>query len=210
MIYGLSIFIRFIFVLHVIKTHRDTKWIYIIVIIPVAGSLAYLFLEVLPNLGKSRATQKAGNAVFDILDPKRNVRYRREDLEVSNNIDNIINLAKECNRSGMYDDAIGLFCKARVGIYKDDPVVMLGLAESYFSKNEFQLAKDILEEIIEKNPSFKSQDGHLLYAMTLEGLEQFEQAFEEYSILVKYYTGPEAKYRHALLLKKCQREDGLM
>ncbi len=59
-----------------------------------------------------------------------------------------------------------------------------------------------MDRLIQENPEFKSQDGHLLYARCLKSLEENEAALEEYKVLAGYYTGAEAKCRYALVLKK--------
>jgi hypothetical protein len=46
--------------------------------------------------------------------------------------------------------------------------------------------------LINKNPDFRSADGHLLYARTLEALGETLKAEEEYQALSSYYAGPQA------------------
>jgi hypothetical protein len=46
--YILPILIQVGLVVHVIKTGRNTIWIWVLVLLPGVGSLAYLVVEVLP------------------------------------------------------------------------------------------------------------------------------------------------------------------
>ena len=59
-----------------------------------------------------------------------------------------------------------------------------------------------LERLIESNPDFKSADGHLLYARSLENLALLDDAIKEYEILSRSYPGEEARVRYGLLLQK--------
>jgi hypothetical protein len=54
----------------------------------------------------------------------------------------------------------------------------------------------------EKNPGFRSADGHLVYARALEENGATERALEEYAALANYYPGAEARVRQAMLHKK--------
>jgi len=54
----------------------------------------------------------------------------------------------------------------------------------------------------EKNPGFRSADGHLVYARALDESGATARALEEYAALVNYYPGAEARVRQAMLYKK--------
>ena len=79
---------------------------------------------------------------------------------------------------------------------------MLGLARALFARGDATGARQTLDELIEKNPSFRSIDGHILYARALEAEGNVDKAAEEYEALVGYDAGAEARYRQAALLKR--------
>ena len=54
----------------------------------------------------------------------------------------------------------------------------------------------------EKNPGFRSAEGHLVYTRALDESGATTQALEEYTALVNYYPGAEARVRQAMLYKK--------
>ena len=62
--------------------------------------------------------------------------------------------------------------------------------------------RETLDDLIEKNPEFKSADGHLLYARALEAEGDVAKALSEYATLAEYYPGAEAGVRYARLLNK--------
>jgi hypothetical protein len=78
----------------------------------------------------------------------------------------------------------------------------LGLARAQFARNDFAAARTTLERLTLHNPEFKSADGHLLYARSLEALSELDAAEREYEAVSAGYPGAEARLRHALLLKR--------
>jgi hypothetical protein len=58
-----------------------------------------------------------------------------------------------------------------------------------------------LDTLKEKNPDFRSADGHLLYARAKEQLGDIEDAVHEYEALASYYPGPEPACRLGLIFK---------
>ena len=58
-IFILTIIVQIALVVHVIKTGRNTMWIWAIVMLPAIGSVAYFIIEILPTLMQTRAGWKA-------------------------------------------------------------------------------------------------------------------------------------------------------
>ena len=52
------------------------------------------------------------------------------------------------------------------------------------------------------NPDFRSKEGHLLYARTVEDIGDAAAALHEYEAVVQGYPGEEARVRYGLLLKR--------
>lgn len=198
----LSLVIQIALIVHAIKTGRDQMWIWIILFFPLIGGLIYFFVELLPELRRSRASKVTATRVFKTIDPQRDLKRLAANLEMSDNVENRIKLAEECAAAELYKEAIDLYNKALTGVYQDDPNIMLGLATALFHQGDYAKTKETLTCLIEVNPDFKSQEGHLLFARTLEALQEDEAALKEYTTLAPYYSGYEAKCRYALLLKK--------
>lgn len=199
-IYALYI-LSLLLIVHVVRTGRNTYWIYILIFAPLLGALAYLIVELLPDLNSNRSVRRANRAILDTVNPNRDIRLHSEALDVADTIENTLNLAQALKERGLFDDALALYNKAQTGVYKDDPYILLGKADVLFQKADFSEAKKTLDELIEKNPNFKSPEGHLLYAKSLEGIGEEAKALHEYEALNQYYAGPEPKCHYARLLK---------
>ncbi len=78
------------------------------------------------------------------------------------------------------------------GVFADDPKLLLGYARAQFEAGDAAGTRATLDDLIQKNPEFKSADGHLLYARALEAEGNVEKALSEYATLAEYFPGAEA------------------
>lgn len=198
----LSLVLQVCLVLHVVKTGRNTTWLWIVILLPLAGSIAYLVVEVLPDFLGGRMGRSASRKVGALINPNKDLNEALKNYEISSSTENAIRLAQAYLEKGMHAEAKQLFEKSLTGLHKIDPNFMFGLARAQFGLGEFENCKQTLDELIKLNPDYKNEEAHLLYARTLETLERFEEATHEYETLCKYFTGPEAKYRFALMCKQ--------
>lgn len=199
---ALSTLIQALLIIHALKTGRRDPWLWIILFFPGIGSALYAFFELLPEMRRTREGRMVAAKILKAVDPHRDLKRLTEELMRSDNVENKVNLAKECVNAGMFKEAIELYQGSLKGIYVTDPNIMLGLATAQFHQGDYANSKQTFDNLIKHNPEFKSAEGHLLYARSLEGLEQHAAALEEYQSLATYYAGYEAKCRYALLLKK--------
>ncbi|MBP6012276.1 MAG: tetratricopeptide repeat protein [Alphaproteobacteria bacterium] len=187
---------------HATQTGRQQQWMLILLLLPGIGSAAYFFFEILPDLANTRRGRKAFLDVRTVIDPDREYRERRAQVELSGTPAAKAALAEECARKGMYDDATELYRSALTGHFADDPNLLLGFAKVQLDKGEPAEAQRALDRLREKSPTFQSADGHLLYARTLEGQGKQDQALSEYEAVAAYFPGFEAKVRFALYVLK--------
>lgn len=196
----LSVICQAAFVIHVVKTGRDNKWIWIIMMLPMAGIIAYLFLEVLPDLSRSRTGRKAVKKVNSVLNPDREINHALQEYTTADTVDNSLTLAQACFEKQMFAQSKALYTKCLTGHFAQDPAILLGLANTEFALKNYPEAKDALETLIKENPDYKNQDAHLLYARALEGLGDYTSAEHEYQTLYSYYSGPQASFYYAHFL----------
>jgi hypothetical protein len=192
-------------IIHCIKTGRNTIWVYVLVILitfPFIGALIYLGAEVLPELLRSRGSRRALRGLRSTLDPEGNLRRAENQMKVSGTVASRQEYADELLRLGRAAEAVTIYRNCLTGVFADDPKLLLGYARAQFAADDAAGARATLDELIAKNPDFKSPDGHLLYARALEGEGNQEKALTEYATLAEYYPGAEAGVRYAKLLKR--------
>ena len=206
-LYILSIIIQVAFVIHVVKTGRNTLWIWVVIMLPLAGSLAYFIVEILPEMTGSRTGRKVQRNLQKIVNPDKNLKEAMNNYSISATVENAIRLAEASLEKGLYAEAKNLYEKSLTGIHEHDPAMMHGLARAEFGLNNCQRCRELLDDLIANNPGYKNAQAHLLYARTLEELGQTKEALHEYEALDRYFSGPEASYRYALLLKKTDQQE---
>ncbi len=189
-------------IVHVIKTGRNTLWIWAIALLPAAGSLAYIVVEILPDVFGGRTARRTRAGVQRIIDPNRDLRQAAAEVEISGNVDARRRLAEELYQRGQYTEAIAAYRGGLRGIFEHDPTLLLGLGRAQYAAGDFAAARASLERLTLHNPEFKSADGRLLYARTLEAQNALDEAEHEYSAVAPGYPGAEARLRYALLLKR--------
>jgi hypothetical protein len=205
-----SLLIQAAFIVHVIKTGRNTLWIWVLVIpyLAIPGIIAYLIVEVLPELFRSRTAQRTARGFKKAIDPGRNLRRYESEAQLGANVASRQRYAEELVRHDRYDDAIAQYRQALTGLYEHDPNLLLGLAQAQFGKGDATAARTTLDELIARNPQFRSPAGHLLYARALEAEGNQVRALEEYRVVAGSYPGAEAAVRYAQLLQaQGQREE---
>lgn len=186
---------------HAVKTGRTNPWIFVLMV-PGAGPAAYFVFEILPEWAGSRRARKVFTDVNTVLDPDREFRERKAQVELTGAPAAKAALADECARKGMLDDAASLYRSTLTGLYADDPHLLLGFARVLIEKGDFAQCERTLEHLRAKNPDFHSQEGHLIYARALDGQGKREEAIREYEDLTGYFAGLEAKVRYGMFLKR--------
>ena len=193
-------------IVHVIRTGRNSLWVWAIALIPLAGSLAYLVVEVLPALFGGQAARRARAGMRKVIDPDRDLRQASAQVAISGDVESRKRLAEQLFERGQYDAAIEAYEGGLTGIFEHDPTLLLGLARCQFARSEFGAARASLDRLIAHNPDFRSAEGHLLYARALEEEGNLDKALREYAVLEGSYPGAEARLRYGLLLRRAGRE----
>jgi hypothetical protein len=198
---ALPIIVQALLIIHVIKTGRNTIWIWVIALLSLAGILAYVVVELIPELARSRTLRATGRNVTRALNPEAQLRRLQDEAQVTQNVASNQRYAEELLRHDRFQEAAAVYRKILTGLYEHDPDLLLGLARAQFGGGDPSAARATLDEAIGRNPQFRSPEGHLLYARALEAEGNAEKALEEYQVLATSYPGAEAAVRFAQLLK---------
>lgn len=195
-------------IVHVIKTGRNMLWIFAIGLVPVAGPVAYIVVELVPALlGGSAGRRRAAKLVQRVMDPDRDLRAASAEVKISGNVDARRRLADELIGRGQYDEAVETLAGGLKGVFQHDSTLLLGLAQANFGKRDYAAARAALVDLRENNPGERSHDADLLYARTLEELGELEEAEREYEKAAIGFPGAEARLRLALVKKRRGKHD---
>ena len=195
------IIVQVALIIHVVKTGRNQIWIWVLALLSLPGAIAYIAVEILPELFRSRTAQRTARGLRKAVDPGADLRRYENEARVASNVASRQRYAEELVRHERYDEAIAQYREALTGLYEHDPNLMQGLAQAQFGKGDAAAARATLDELIQRNPDFRSPAGHLLYARALEAEGNVPKALEEYAVLAPSYPGAEASVRYAQLLQ---------
>jgi len=194
-------------IIHVIKTGRNTIWIWVLAMFNVVGCLAYVIVEIIPDLGNSRTARRTARGLKKAFNPQGDLRRYESEARMGGNVASRQRYADELANHGRFDEAIAQYRSALTGLYEHDPNLLLGVAKAQFGKGDPPAARATLDDLIRLNPDFRSPEGHLLYARSLEGEGNIEKALDEYRVLATSYPGAEAAVRYAQLLESRGRKE---
>lgn len=199
---GIEVGLQFLCAVHVLRTGRPTQWLFVIMLLPVAGCLAYLFMEILPEMKHSRAGRQVAKDIGSVVNPDGELRRLTKEAMRTDTVQNKFDLAKECNSRGRFEDAKTLLEQCLTGVHEDDPNIMMAMARAEFGLADYAGCCDTLDRLREANPDYQSSEGHLMYARAMEGQGRDGEALAEYAALSDYYPGEEARCRYAQLLQR--------
>jgi len=203
--YALSILLQLICLVHVVRTGRPYWWIIVIVIGSYLGVAVYVLTQMLPDLQNDPRARRAAKGLAKRIDPEKDLRRLRDELARADTVQNRLRLGAEFLELGEAAEAEQVFRACLRGMHANDPDILLALAQAQFAQDKAQDSHDSLRQLHETNPDFKSVDGRLLYARTLDALNRSDEALREYDVLDETYPGEEARVRKAELLIKLQR-----
>jgi hypothetical protein len=192
-------------VYHASRTGRVQPWAFIILAIPGIGALAYILVELIPEMLSGPGAQQARRRVANKLDPEKLYRELSDRLAASDTIANRAALAAECLKIERFSEAEGHYAHIQQLPMGNDPAYALGKAKAEFGRNRQAEAIATLDDLQERWPDFKSAEAHLLYARALAEVGRVDEALEEFHAVAAYFPGAEARVRYGLLLKLAGR-----
>ncbi len=190
------------FVMHAHRTGRPQFWYYILLFLPLVGSIAYVLFELLPELANTRRARRVARDLRTVVDPDRDWHMLSQRARDSGTVEAKCKFAEECERKGMWDEAIALYRQAAQGLFADEPDLLRGLARAQLGSGDAQSAEATLDQLRTAHPDYQHQDAHLTYARALEAQDRLRDAETEYRAVAGYFVGMEARTRYAVLLQR--------
>jgi hypothetical protein len=188
-------------VYHASRTGRLQPRAFIILMIPALGALAYIVVELIPEMLSGPGAQQARRRVANRLDPEKLYRELCDRLAATDTIANRAALAQECLKVDRFGEAEGHYDHILQLPMGSEPVYAVGKAKAEFGRNRPADALATLDDLQKRWPDFQSAEAHLLYARALAEVGRVDEALEEFHAVAAYFPGAEARVRYALLLK---------
>jgi len=198
--YYVVIGLQAICVIHCLRRNTQTKWIWLIVFLPLIGCIAYFFTEII----NQNDIQNVQSGVGALLNPTGRIRRLEEQLRFSDTFNNRIQLADAYQAAGQTERAIELYEFSLTGAFTENEHVLTQLINCYFKLKEYErvipLAKKIYGSL-----KFNRSAVHVKYAISLDFTGHPEAAEKEFLLMKARYANFEARYQYGLFLRRNNR-----
>jgi hypothetical protein len=206
-LYGAIIAIQVALIIDVIRRGANRVWIMALMFLPLASTIAYLIVEILPRMRHNRHVRQAHAQIVDKLDPERELRAARDALDLAQTASNRIRLGDALVSHGRYSEALPLYRDA-IGKGPADYRTGEKLARCQFLADRDEDALATLDAMLSPSAPSDADRIAVLRARILEDLGRDEDAQAIYAELVDRYPGDEVRCRYAgLLLNRGRRAD---
>jgi len=172
----------------------------LLLFLPLLGGVAYLVIELLPEFSGSIRGQRTVRQVREAVNPLGTLKAHADAWAQSPNTDNARRYAQALIDQQKYEDAEQVLEQALSGLFATEPGLMLLQAKARFESGDPAGSVQVLEALNTANPDFRSAEGHLLYAKSLESAGRLPEAVQQYREVATYYPGAEARFWLALAL----------
>ncbi|MFI5131396.1 MAG: hypothetical protein ACHQFX_15445 [Chitinophagales bacterium] len=187
-------------VIHCLRKGRPNNWIWLIVFLPVIGSLIYLFSEIFTG----REIRNVQSGIGSVFNPGGSVRRLEQNLRFSDTFANRVALADAYLNTGNTDRAIELYESSLSGNFTENEYVLSQLIIAYYHKKRYADIIPIGKKVY-KLPQFARSRSHILYAAALGLNGDHELAEKEFRTMKGRFANYEARYYYALFLAGADR-----
>lgn len=194
--------------IHVVRTGRESFWLWLFIIGPLLAPAFYFFAVLVPEwMGGSRA-RGVGRIARQALDPERDYRNAMRALEDTPTVGNRMKVAQAAAALGRWSDAEAQWALSADGQWADDPAILMGHAISLLELGRYAGALERLEKLKAIGPEGKTPTVALAFARAYEGLGRNEEADDAYRFAADRVPGLESGGRYvAFMAKVGRRED---
>jgi hypothetical protein len=185
---------------HAYRTQQDQFWMWIVLMLPMAGSLAYVFAVVLPAWhAQQRSTRAAEPDQYDVA-------AARKALERAPSVAGRLKLADSLMANDQPREAAALYAGELSGAFADDPQILNKLAQAQMASGDNDDALATLETLKASGATI-SRESELARARALAAVGKHDDAITAFQTLLPHYPGEDARGHFANLLLSLGRAD---
>ena len=199
--YYLIIGLQILCAVHSLRRGTAGRWIWLIIFLPVIGSLIYIYSEILSN----RNFKGPNIDVGAVLNPGGKIKKLEDELRFTDTFTNRIKLADAYLAADQTDKAVALYTSSLTGAFAENEHVLAQLMIAYFELQRYDEVIPIAKKLY-KLPQFARSKAHMAYAMSLENLGRLEEAENEFKAMKGRYSYFEQRYQYGLFLLRNNRE----
>lgn len=202
---GLSTLVAIALCVHVARTGREMYWMFILLAFPGLGSLAYILINILPDLMGGSTARRLGQAAQKALDPEREYRDARAAVDDSPTTGAKMRMAAAAANLERHDEAERLYAEAAMGIHEDDPTLLLGRARALIELDRSAEALPLLERLGEQGEAGRTPQAALAMGRAYQALGRNTEADTALQWAAGRMPGLEGLARYAAFLAQTGR-----
>jgi hypothetical protein len=198
--YYIPLILQGLCLIHSFRNGTQQKWLWIIVFLPVIGSLIYIYQEIISN----RSVKIKTPDISAVFDPGVKLKRLENEVKFTDTFANRIKLADAYLDAGHVDKAIEIYKASLTGAFAENEHVLAQLIVAYDKQGRHQEIIPIARKLY-KLPQFARSRIHVLYAKALEQTGSVAAAEEEFKLMKGRYSYFEQRYEYGLFLIRQDR-----
>ncbi len=178
---ALPYLLQLLCIIHVVRTGRNTSWIWLIIFLPYVGGLVYLIVEVLPMLGHSGRHSFAAtrDIVVRTVNPSARLKTLARTAAFSPTYENERALADEYVACGNHAKALAVYERLAAGMHAADADLTLARSRCLYALGRYASGMVIIGRLEASGYDFRTVDEALVRLKLLEHAEADRQKIVE-------------------------------
>ncbi|GAO43587.1 PLDc N-terminal domain-containing protein [Flavihumibacter petaseus] len=201
-LYFIPVALQAICALHCLRKGNQNKWLWIIVFLPLIGSLIYIYSEILTG----REAQQVKSGLGSLFNPAGGIKQLEAKVKFADTFTNKVQLADAYLATGQTERAVDIYEGCLTGVFAENEHVLLQLIEAY---GRLQAWPELITATrkIYTRPQFARSRQHMLYAQALDAAGDPAAAETEFKKMTARFSNFEQRYQYGQFLFRHQRGD---
>ncbi len=198
-IYPLILLLQAYCLYHAYKHNQEQKWFWLIIFLPLFGSLIYLYIHYMTRDNMVQAEEGLKQTFI----PNYKTQQLEKALQLSDTFNNRMNLADAYLEDGRYEEALELYRTCSSGFDENDPVILMKtLRANYFLENYHAVIE--LGEKLQDEKLFQNSEERTGLSVAYSRIGDLEKAEAEFKTMDHRFSN----YNHRLEYAKFLMEIG--
>lgn len=120
-------------VIHAYRNNAEQRWYWLILLLPLLGSILYL----VHHFGNRSSLETITEGVKGVVNSSHRIEQLEKEVKHADSVTNKLNLADEYVSVGRTEQAIALYEQCATGFMEDDPALRMKLLHAYFLKGDY-------------------------------------------------------------------------
>lgn len=200
-LYYIPIVLQVICAVHCIRKGNQYNWLWLIIFLPLLGSIIYMFVEMFSG----NDIQQMQNGMGAVFNPSGKIKKLEENLRFADTFNNKVALADALLAAGQTEKAIALYESCLTGTFTVHDHVNMQLIYAYDAVNRYADIISLAKKIY-SIPQFTRSRAHMVYAMALSKAGNAAAAEAEFKMLNGRFSNYESRYQFGCFLIRESRQ----